>query len=82
MNEIDLHDLSLFAAKLKIIESTMRAYNSDWAGVTFIHGYHGGTAIRDYIRSKNFVKDMASEGPHVNMNLDTSKPDSTSINFV
>lgn len=81
MNEIDLHGLSLFAAKLEIIESTMRAYNCDWIGVTFIHGYHGGTAIRDYIRSKNFVKDMASEGPNINMKLDTSKPESTSITF-
>ena len=41
MNEIDLHGMGLFDAKLKIIESTTRAYNSDWNGLVFIHGYHG-----------------------------------------
>ena len=81
MNEIDLHGMGLFDAKLKIIESTTRAYNSDWNGLLFIHGYHGGTAIRDYIRSKHFAQDMASEGLNVHMKLDTSKPGSTSITF-
>jgi len=81
MNEIDLHGTGLFDAKLKIIESTTRAYNSDWNGLVFIHGYHGGTAIRDYIRSKHFVQDLASEGLNIPMKLDTSKPGSTSIIF-
>ena len=81
MNEIDLHGTGLFDAKLKIIEITTRAYNSDWNGLVFIHGYHGGTAIRDYIRSKHFVQDLASEGLNIPMKLDTSKPGSTSIIF-
>ena len=81
MNEIDLHGTGLFDAKLKIIESTTRAYNSDWNGLVFIHGYHGGTAIRDYIRSKHFVQDLASEGLNIPTKLDTSKPGSTSIIF-
>ena len=46
--EIDLHGLRTAEAKKKIDEEIRRSSSSTYR-IRLIHGYHGGTAIRDMI---------------------------------
>ncbi len=47
--ETDLHGLSAKDAKKKLDE-IMKSLPGDVRELTVIHGYHGGTALRDMVR--------------------------------
>ena len=49
--KVDLHTLALHNAKNRIKEELRDAKADRRRGVKFVHGFHGGTAIRDWMRS-------------------------------
>ncbi len=50
VKEIDLHELTLYDAEFTICESIEEAWYRGETALLFIHGYHGGSAISDFIR--------------------------------
>ena len=58
--KVDLHNLALHAAKNRIKEELRDARADRRRGVKFIHGFHGGTAIRDWMRSISLEQFMES----------------------
>ena len=50
--EINLYDLKLYNAELRIYETIEKAWFSGEQYLFFIHGYNSGLAIRDFIRDK------------------------------
>ena len=59
-NRADLHNLALHSAKNRIKEELRDAKADKAPGVKFIHGFHGGTAIRDWLRSESLLQFMSS----------------------
>ena len=57
---VDLHDLPLHIAKNRIKEELRDAKVDQEPGVKFIHGFRGGTAIRDWIRNGSLEQFMES----------------------
>jgi len=53
VKEIDLHNLRHLDAEIRVCESLEEAWASDERGILFIHGYHGGVSLRNYIRGRN-----------------------------
>ena len=49
--ELDLHGLNCYQAKVKI-DSSLRRCRAGTYRLRLIHGYHGGTALRDMLRSE------------------------------
>ena len=47
--ELDLHGYTLFDAEVEICETLEEAWNLDKERVLLIHGFHGGSAIKDFI---------------------------------
>ncbi len=58
--KIDLHTFALHTAKNRIKEELRDAKANQRRGVKFIHGFHGGTAIRDWMRSISLQQFMES----------------------
>ena len=58
--KVDLHTLALHNAKNRIKEELRDAKADRRRGVKFIHGFHGGTAIRDWMRSGSLEQFMES----------------------
>ena len=52
--EIDLHGCTVYQAKIAIDAALKRAKGGTYR-IRLIHGYHGGTALRDMIR-KDYKK--------------------------
>jgi hypothetical protein len=59
-NRADLHNLALHSAKNRIKEELRDAKADKAPGVKFIHGFHGGTVIRDWLRSESLLQFMSS----------------------
>ena len=57
---VNLHDLALHNAKNRIKEELRDAKADRKRGVKFIHGFNGGTAIRDWMRSISLEQFMQS----------------------
>ena len=57
---VNLHDLALHNAKKRIKEELRDARSDRKRGVKFIHGFNGGTAIRDWMRSLSLEQFMES----------------------
>ena len=57
---VDLHTLALHNAKNRIKEELRDAKADRRRGVKFVHGFHGGTAIRDWMRSGSLEQFMES----------------------
>ena len=57
---VNLHDLALHNAKNRIKEELRDAKADRKRGVRFIHGFNGGTAIRDWMRSSSLEQFMVS----------------------
>ena len=57
---VNLHDLALHNAKNRIKEELRDAKADHKRGVRFIHGFNGGTAIRDWMRSVSLEQFMES----------------------
>lgn len=49
--EIDVHNMTVDQAAVSI-DSKVRRANASVYRIRVIHGYHGGTAIRDMVRSR------------------------------
>jgi DNA-nicking Smr family endonuclease len=49
--EVDLHGLTIQQARVKVMGALKRATPADYR-LTFIHGYRGGSAIRDMLRDE------------------------------
>lgn len=47
--EIDVHGMNQFQAKTRI-DTVLKKANQGTYMIRIIHGYHGGTALRDMIR--------------------------------
>lgn len=58
--KVDLHTLALHNAKNRIKEELRDAKADRRRGVKFVHGFHGGTAIRDWMRSGSLEQFMES----------------------
>lgn len=70
--KFDLHGFRLFDAIEEIIDIIEDSiYSRDYT-LLIIHGYRRGQVLKNYFRSKKFLKDMAKEGyklkelPHPN----------------
>jgi|MDSV01.2.fsa_nt_gb hypothetical protein len=57
---VNLHDLALHNAKNRIKEELRDAKADLKRGVRFIHGFNGGTAIRDWMRGDSLKQFMQS----------------------
>ena len=51
--EVNLHNLRHLDAEIKVCETLEEAWAAGEPVLLFIHGYHGGVALRDYIRGRN-----------------------------
>lgn len=49
--EVDLHGKNLYQAKASV-DAALRRAKSGTYRIRCIHGYHGGTALRDMIRTE------------------------------
>ncbi|MDD2561504.1 MAG: Smr/MutS family protein [Eubacteriales bacterium] len=49
--EVDLHGLTIQQARVKVMGALKRATPADYR-LTLIHGYRGGSAIRDMLRDE------------------------------
>lgn len=49
--ELDVHGLNLYQAKT-LIDSRLKSAPGSLYRIRVIHGYHGGTALRDMIRTR------------------------------
>lgn len=49
--EIDIHKMNRFQAKT-LIDSRLKRAKSDIYRIRIIHGFHGGTALKDMIRKE------------------------------
>jgi len=61
----DLHGCKLIEAKdellLKLEECQMKGDHL----LEVVHGHHGGTVLRDYVRSQKFLEEASRNGFHV-----------------
>lgn len=48
---LDLHGKNTYQAKITV-DSSLRRAGSGTYRIRLIHGYHGGTALRDFLRSE------------------------------
>ena len=58
----DLHGLKLFDAIEEIIDILGDCISLRDYRLLIIHGYRRGQVLKNYFRSRKFLKDMASEG--------------------
>ncbi|RDU23340.1 Smr/MutS family protein [Anaerosacchariphilus polymeriproducens] len=47
--EIDIHTMNQFQAKV-MIDSSLKKVRADIYRIRIVHGYHGGTVLRDMVR--------------------------------
>ena len=62
---IDLHGMGLWKAKNAVEEKIRESVMLGIDRINIIHGYHGGTVLRDYFLSKKFYIDMKIKGFYV-----------------
>ena len=54
--EIDLHNMRHLDVEMKVCEVLEEAWAAGEEALLFIHGYHGGVSLRDYIRGRNGLR--------------------------
>ncbi|MFW9970626.1 MAG: Smr/MutS family protein [Candidatus Odinarchaeota archaeon] len=62
MIKCDLHGFRLFEAIEEILDVLEDCLSSGDKNLFIIHGYRNGQVLKNYVRSKKFIQDMASEG--------------------
>lgn len=50
IDELDIHGMTQYQAKVAI-DSRLKRISSGTYRLRIVHGYHGGTALRDMVRS-------------------------------
>lgn len=65
--EIDIHGMTTLEAK-KRIEQFIAKIPSDVKQVTIIHGYHGGTALKEMVRDRHTIKSKRIKRKRFTMN--------------
>tara|TARA_Y100000588_G_scaffold310075_1_gene335433 strand:- start:11 stop:292 length:282 start_codon:yes stop_codon:yes gene_type:complete len=69
IDKIDLHNTTLYNAKLDICENLLAAHFLGNESIEFIHGYRNGQSIRNYIRKPSGLardlKERYSELPEI-----------------
>ena len=58
----DLHGFNYFDVTEEIIDIVEDCISSRDYYLLIIHGYRGGQVLKNYFRSKKFIKDMANAG--------------------
>lgn len=53
--DVDIHNMTELEAQ-KHLERFLAKLSNDVTEVRVIHGYHGGTALRDMVRNKNKLR--------------------------
>ena len=71
--ELDLHGMKLWEAMEEIGYRLEECKVKGARQITLIHGHHGKAVLKDYIRSKGFLKEMKREG-HSLKRLKSSNP--------
>ena len=84
INTIDLHNTKLYNAQMEICESLIEAHCLGHDGLSMIHGYRNGQAIRNYIRNpKRLLKDVRKMYPEMpEIELDILSKAKTRARFV
>ncbi len=54
--EVDLHDLRLYDAEVRICDAIEEGWCNDTRCILLIHGYHNGVAIRSFIQSEGGLR--------------------------
>ncbi|TXT62438.1 MAG: hypothetical protein BAJALOKI3v1_580016 [Promethearchaeota archaeon] len=65
--ETDIHGLHLWEAIDEILYCLEECRVNDIDEITIIHGYRHGKVLKDYIRSKGFIREMKRAGFHLRM---------------
>jgi len=60
--KVDLHGFELWEALEEIVYKLEECKTRGVQEITFIHGFHRGQALKNYIQSEGFLKEMAKEG--------------------
>ena len=80
---LDLHNLAVWQAKENILKSLkILEKRKELQGLFLIHGFHGGTRIRDYIRNgplKSSLKDRGFNTEIINGDGDRNQMDAVSL---
>ncbi len=63
--EIDVHGMEVVDAEYEILCAARQCKMDGDATLVVIHGHHGGTAIKDRIRSAKFMSWLAGNGHDV-----------------
>lgn len=77
-HQLDLHGFFLKDAIDEVQSKLVECKESGDKGLILIHGYRHGQTLKNYFRSKSFIKDMKNKDLTI-LHFDTSKPGSTSI---
>lgn len=64
---IDIHGLTVREARAEVERFIARA-PKDCESVTVIHGYHGGTELKDLIQSRNGIRSKRIERKRYSLN--------------
>ena len=65
-DKIDLHNTTLYNAKLDICEKLLESHFLGNESIEFIHGYRNGQSIRDYIRKPSgLTRDLKERYPEL-----------------
>ena len=70
MIELDLHGMTKYQAKIAI-DSTLKSANKSIYRIRIVHGYHGGTELKDMIQ-KDYKKHSKVLRVELGMNLGTT----------
>ena len=54
--DVDLHNLRVLDAEMKVCETLEEAWAAGDEAILFIHGFHGGVSLREYIRGNRGLR--------------------------
>jgi len=60
--ECDLHGCELSEAIIEVFHALEECAVNEDKSLEIVHGYYHGTVLRNYFRSKRFLKETAREG--------------------
>jgi DNA-nicking Smr family endonuclease len=60
--EVDLHGLELSEAMVEIYQCLRECNKFHEDKITFVHGFHSGQVLKNYIRSPQFLQELQRNG--------------------